>query len=75
MATLTLSGVPEPLIERLTARAAENGRSVSDEAIAALEQWVETAELLLRIRSFREQLSVPPLTDAELRRMKNAGRA
>jgi len=75
MNTLKVVKVPEDLIERLTALAAANNRNVSDEAIAALEQWVETAELLARIRSFREQLSVPPLTDAELRRMKNDGRA
>ena len=74
MATLDLVGVPESLIERLTALAAANNRSLSEEAVAALEQWVETTALLSRLREHRAQLDVPPLTDAELCRMKNYGR-
>ncbi|MBK6495031.1 MAG: hypothetical protein IPO52_01810 [Gemmatimonadetes bacterium] len=74
MATLELVGVPESLIERLTALAVENNRSLSEEAVAALEQWVETTALISRLREHRAKLHVPPLTDAQLRRMKNDGR-
>ena len=74
MATLELVGVPESLIERLTALAVENNRSLSEEAVAALEQWVETTALISRLREHRANLHVPPLTDAQLRRMKNYGR-
>lgn len=74
MVTLQVEGVPESLIERLTALAAANSRSVSEEAVAALEQWVETTALISRLREHRAQLHVPPLTDAEFRRMKNDGR-
>lgn len=74
MVTLELVGVPESLIERMTALAVENNRSVNDEAVAALAQWVETTALLSRLREHRAQLHVPPLTDQEFRRMKNYGR-
>ena len=53
MATLELVGVPESLIERLTALAVENNRSLSEEAVAALEQWVETTALISRLRDHR----------------------
>ncbi len=65
----------DSLRERLTTLAVENNRSVSEEAVAALEQWVETTALPSRLREHRAKLHVPPLTDHELRRMKNDGRA
>lgn len=74
MVTLQIEGVSESLIERLTALAVANNRSVSEEAVAALEQWVETTALLSLLRDHRAQLHVPPLTDEEFRRMKNYGR-
>jgi hypothetical protein len=75
MPTLNVVKVPEDLIERLTALAAANNRTVSEEAVAALERWVDTTEFLFNLREFREQLTLRPLTDAELHRMKNDGRA
>lgn len=41
MATLTIRNVDDELKEKLRIRAAENGRSMEEEARASLRSWVE----------------------------------
>jgi hypothetical protein len=75
MATLRLVGVPDLLIERLATRPTTDNRCSRDEGVAALEQWLEKADLLSKLRSLPEEPSVPPLTDLELRRARRGGRS
>jgi plasmid stability protein len=80
MPTLTIKGMPDPLYERLKARAAEHRRSLNSEILVTLEHAVAATPpdphaLLARADAVRAQLRVPPLTDARLREAKRRGRA
>jgi len=78
MPTLTLKNVPASLHRRLKARAALHGRSLNGEVIECLAaavgaERVDVDALLDRARAARR--GVPGrLTDAELARLKAAGR-
>lgn len=79
MASLTLKNIPPDLHKKLKARAAENGRSLNSEAIAALRvatagRPVDVEAFLAQARKLRARVR-GVLTDEELREMKNAGRA
>ncbi len=78
MPTLTLKNVPASLHRRLKARAALHGRSLNGEVIECLAaavgaERVDLEALLERAREARH--GIPGrLTDAELARLKAAGR-
>lgn len=67
MATLTLKGIPDELLERLRRRAQLHRRSINSEALVVLEQSLEPAPIdpeafLAGVRQRREQMKVTPLT-------------
>jgi plasmid stability protein len=79
VATLTIKNVPEPLVERLKARAALHRRSLNREVIASLEAVahatpVDPETLLARVRALRRVPVRLRLTDRALVRLKTAGR-
>jgi plasmid stability protein len=78
MASLTLKNIPPDLHKKLKAQAAEHGRSLNREAIAALRvatagRPVDVEAFLARIRRLRKGLSVR-VDDETIRRFKNEGR-
>jgi len=78
MASLTLKNIPADLHKKLKARAAEHGRSLNSEAIAALRvatagRPVDVEAFLGRVRRLRKGLSVR-VDDETIRRFKNEGR-
>ncbi|MDX2206493.1 MAG: Arc family DNA-binding protein [Gemmatimonadales bacterium] len=80
MPTLTIKGLPDPIYERLKAQADAHRRSLNGEIIMCLERAVSAARFdseawLAEVRTFREGLSLEPLTDRELRDARQAGRA
>lgn len=71
MASLTIKGVPDSLLEALRKRAEQHRRSLNSEVLQLLESSaaahrVDPAELLTRIHRLQERAPVPPLTDAIL---------
>jgi plasmid stability protein len=79
MASLTLKNIPPDLHRKLKRQAAEHGRSLNSEAIAALRvatagRPVDVEAFLAQARKLRARVR-GVLTDEELREMKNAGRA
>jgi len=79
MATLTLKNLPEDLHRRLKARAALNQRSLNREVIECLRNAtgarpVDPEALLARARDLRRKVT-GRLTDRELHRLKERGRA
>ncbi|HUM02276.1 MAG TPA: Arc family DNA-binding protein [Thermoanaerobaculia bacterium] len=79
MASLTLKNIPPDLHRKLKRRAAEHGRSLNSEAIAALRvatagERVDVEAFLARVRKLRAGVK-GVVTDEEIREMKNAGRA
>jgi len=79
MATLTIKGIPGPVVERLKARAAANRRSLNLEVIACLEAVVlpvrvDPEAFLVRVRAMRRTPARLRLTDRMLTRLKATGR-
>ena len=80
MATLTLKGIPDDLLERLRKRAELHRRSLNGEALFVLEQSVgpkliDPAEMLSRVRAVRAEMgNVPPLTPEQMEEVINEGR-
>ena len=80
MATLTIRDVPDELYKKLKERAERQRRSISKEAIVCLESALETSRvdpdaLKARVRRLREQSPDLEVTDEELRRARDEGRA
>lgn len=80
MPTLTIKGLPDPIYERLKAQAEANRRSLNGEIIVCLERAVSASRFdatawLDEARAFREGLTIEPLSDADLREARRAGRA
>ncbi len=78
MASLTLKNIPSDLHRRLRARAAEHGRSLNSEAIAALREAtagrrIDAKSFLARVRRLRKGLKVWA-DDETIRRFRNEGR-
>lgn len=88
MASLTLKNIPPDLHKMLKKRAAEHGRSLNSEAIAALRvatagrpvdveatagQRIDVEALIAQARKLREGILVR-LDDDTIRRFKNEGR-
>ena len=80
MATLTLKNVPVKLVVALKEKAAQNRRSLNQEAMLRLERSVSMSrpdiqERIASLRRLHKRLTrFPPMTDAFLDRAKNAGR-
>jgi hypothetical protein len=73
--TLTIRGVPFPVVERLKAGAKLNRRSLSAEVIACLDRVVQRApfnpqDWLAEVEAFRAGLSLKPLSASELRKVR-----
>lgn len=80
MATLTLKNVPGKLVVALKEKAAQNRRSLNQEAMLRLERSVSMSqpdiqERIASLRRLHKRLTrFPPMTDEFLDRAKNAGR-
>jgi plasmid stability protein len=80
MATLTLKGIPDSLLERLRERAELHRRSLNSEALFVLEQAVgpqriDPEEFVARLdRRHALMKNVTPLTDEFLEQAINEGR-
>jgi len=81
MATMTLKGIPDELLDKLKARAELHRRSLNAEALVALERHVgptryDPDEMLERIRATRARMAgVTPLTTEMLEAAIDEGRA
>ena len=81
MATLTIKNLPDDLYAQLKDRAAGNRRSINSEAILAVERALtepvaaDPARMLTTLRESRAGLKGIYLTDKELRRARESGRA
>lgn len=80
MASVTLKGVPDEMLERLRERAGIHRRSLNAEALVALEQYLgptryDPDEMLARIRAARARMAgVTPLTPEMVEAAINEGR-
>jgi plasmid stability protein len=79
MATLTIKNLPDDIYHELKRRAGENRRSLNGEVVYSLEQLIKgdrarRRPTLAELRAFREQYSLPPLSEEELDRAINQGR-
>lgn len=80
MSTLTIKRLPEELHEALREAADRNHRSLNSEVIHRLEQSLGRTpmapeELVERARVLRERVRLPYRTDAQLRAIREDGRA
>ena len=81
MATVTLKNVPKELLSALKEQAAQNRRSLNQEALLRLESSLEaprpsSADKLKVMRRIQRRLAgVKPVTDAFLDRAKGEGRS
>jgi plasmid stability protein len=79
MASLTLKGMPDELLERLRRSAEANRRSLNQEAIARLEEAVglrprDARAALARLDETRSGMRLKPVTSAFLKRARKGGR-
>ncbi len=79
MANLTIKNIPEPLVQKLKARAAARRRSLNLEVITCLERVVQSVPIdpesfLARARRLRRTPTNFRLTDKALAQLKAAGR-
>lgn len=71
MASLTIKGVPDSLLDALRKRAELQRRSLNSEVLQLLESSaaahrVDPEVMLTRIRRLQDRAPLPPLTDAIL---------
>jgi plasmid stability protein len=79
MASLTIKGVPDEVLERLRRSAEEHRRSLNSEVIHRLERSVGSVPIdpeayLARVRRLQERTNLPPLTDELLDEARREGR-
>lgn len=79
MASLTITGVPDALLDALRKRAEQHRRSLNSEVLQLLDisttpRPVDSEVLLTRIHRLQERVPLPPLTDAILEEAINDGR-
>jgi plasmid stability protein len=81
MTTITIKNIPPVLYERIKQKAKVNRRSINNEIITILEQGLairtqaEVSELLESARKIRELTARYTLTDEEIEKAINEGRA
>jgi plasmid stability protein len=79
MPTITVKNIPSDLYELLKESAAANRRSINSEIIVHLERGVRgrkinVEDLLVRARELRRKTRRHPISNAEFREAKQAGR-
>lgn len=79
MAVITVKNIPDQLYQKLKTHARKNHRSINSEVIACLEntltvQPINPDAFIAEIRSLREKIKAPLLTDEILYEAKNEGR-
>ncbi|HEX6039017.1 FitA-like ribbon-helix-helix domain-containing protein [Longimicrobium sp.] len=79
MASLTIKGIPDELLDDLRRSAEANRRSINSEVLLRLERSVGRAsidpeEFLSRVRARRARMELPPLTDEFLAEARAEGR-
>lgn len=79
MVTLTIKNVPEPIYERIKARAKSNHRSINGEIISILEQSLSIAPIdvettLKRAHKIRELTAHYVISADEIENLINEGR-
>lgn len=79
MPSVTLKKIPPELYEKVKKSAQQNRRSINSEIIVCLEKIlsnrrIDPEKFLLRVERLQEQMSLPRLTDEELRKAKEEGR-
>lgn len=79
MASFTIKGIPDPLLEQLRRSAEQHRRSLNSELLFRLERSVASTPmdadaLLTRVRALRERARLPHLTDAMLQEAIDEGR-
>jgi antitoxin FitA len=79
MASLTIKGIPDELLQRLREVAAEHRRSLNSEVIYRLERSVEKSPVdpeafLARLHARQARSTAPPLTDEFLEKAIDEGR-
>jgi plasmid stability protein len=78
--SMTIKNLPDELYQRLKESAAKHRRSINSEAIACLEQALQTQrvdadEFLAELRALQQQLTSTPLTEDILRQARDEGRS
>ncbi len=68
MASLTIKGIPDELLDRLRHHAEQHRRSLNSEVLHLLEQSVspriiDPDSFLTRVRRLQERTCLPPLTE------------
>jgi plasmid stability protein len=71
LASLTIKGVPDSLLDLLRKRAEQHRRSLNSEVLHLLERsagasLIDPAVALARIHRLQERTALPPLTDSLL---------
>lgn len=79
MASLTIKGVPDSLLDALRERAKQHRRSLNSEVLQLLESSaaahrVDAEALLTRIHRLQERAPLPPLKDFVLKQAIEEGR-
>jgi plasmid stability protein len=79
MASLTIKGIPDELLESLRRSAEANRRSINSEVLLRLERSaglkpIDPEERIARIRRLHERVPLPPLTDEFLEQAISEGR-
>jgi len=79
MASLTIKGIPDELLDDLRQSAELNRRSINSEVLLRLERSIGRAavdpeEFIARARARRERLRLPHLTEQSLTEAKAEGR-
>jgi antitoxin FitA len=79
MASLTIKGIPDELLDDLRQSAESHRRSINSEVLLRLERSVGRApidpeEFIARVRARRERLHLPHLSEESVHRAKSEGR-
>jgi hypothetical protein len=78
MATFTLKGIPDALLDRLRAAAERQHRSINGEILARLERslgtTIQPADAIERARELRRAFRGKPVALRELEAARQAGR-
>lgn len=79
MASLTIKGIPDDLLEELRRSAERHRRSLNSEVLRLLEQSVgpsvvDPESFLTRLSRLQDRTTVPPLTDDFLEEAIGEGR-
>lgn len=80
MATLTIKGVPDDLLDLLRQKAEANRRSLNSEVLVTIEQSVgrrpiDPEAFLERVRRRRERMNIGEISPELLREAREEGRA